>query len=221
MNLPDELLPAGWLWAGHLLFALVLGYAVRFAPWRRLRKTSRLHLFLGTVVALMVLWNIKTGILPGLNFHMLGATAFTLMFGPELAIAGMALVLLGATLAGFSGPWTFSVNALLMGVLPVLVSHALYRLADTRLPNHFFVYVFVNGFFGGALAMAATGTVATALLAAAGAYPAAYLYGEYLPYFILLAWSEALLTGMAVTLMVVYRPEWIGTFDDLRYLRNK
>ncbi|HEX6828870.1 MAG TPA: energy-coupling factor ABC transporter permease, partial [Burkholderiales bacterium] len=121
----------------------------------------------------------------------------------------------------FSGTWTFSLNALLTGALPVLVSHAVYRLADTRLPNHFFVYVFVNGFFGGALSMVVAGLAGSALLAAAGAYPAAYLYGEYLPFYTLLAWSEALLTGMAVTLMVVYRPDWIGTFDDLRYLRGK
>ena len=221
MNLPDNLLASGWLWAGHLLFALVLAYALRFAPWHRLKRPAQLHLFLGAVVALMVLWNIKTGIKPGLNFHMLGATALTLMFGPELALVGMALVLLGSTLAGFSGTWTFSLNALLMGVLPVLVSHAVYRLADTRLPNHFFVYVFVNGFFGAALAMASAGFVATAVLGAAGAYSFSYLYGEYLPFYMLLAWSEALLTGMAVTLMVVYRPDWIATFDDARYLRNK
>jgi len=221
MNLPDNLLSPGWLWAGHGLFVLALLYALRFAPWRRLRRPDQLHLWLGAVVTLMVLWNIKTGVQPGLNFHMLGATALALMFGPALAVIGMTLVLLGTTLAGFSGVWTFSLNALIMGVLPVVVSHAVYRLADTRLPNHLFVYVFVNGFFGSALAMATSGLAATTLLAASGAYPAAYLYGEYLPFFVLLGWSEAMLTGMAVTLMVVYRPAWIGTFDDARYLRNK
>lgn len=221
MNLPDNLLAAGWLWAGHGLYTLALIYSLRFAPWRRLRRADQLHLWLGSIVTLLVLWNIRTGIQPGLNFHMLGATALTLMFGPELAVIGMSLVLLGTTLAGFSGVWTFSLNALVMGVLPVAISHAVYRLADTRLPNHLFVYVFVNGFFGGALAMAATGLAATTLLAVSGAYPASYLYGEYLPFFVLLGWSEALLTGMAVTLMVVYRPAWIVTFDDARYLRNK
>jgi uncharacterized membrane protein len=221
MNLPDNLIPAGWLLAGLALFLPVLTYAIRFAPWRRLHRSAQLHLWLGAIVALMVLWNLKTGIKPGLNFHMLGATALTLMFGPELAIVAMTLVLLGATLAGFSGLWTYPLNALVMGVLPVVVSHGIYRLVETRLPNHFFIYVFVNAFFGGALAMAATGLTATAILAASGAYPASYLYREYLPFFVLLGWSEALLTGMAVTLMVVYRPEWIGTFDDLRYLRNK
>jgi uncharacterized membrane protein len=221
MNLPDNLIRAGWLLAGLVLFLLALTYAIRFAPWRRLRKPAQLHLWLGTIVALLVLWNLKTGIKPGLNFHMLGATTFTLMFGPELAIAGMVLVLLGSTLAGFSGIWAFPLNALIMCVLPVMVSYGVYRVVDTRLPNHFFIYVFVNGFFGGALAMAATGLAGTGILAASGAYPPAYLYGEYLPFFLLLGWSEALLTGMAVTLMVVYRPEWIRTFDDLRYLRNK
>lgn len=221
MNLPDNLLAAGWLWAGHGLYALALMYSLRFAPWRRLSRADQLHLWLGSIVTLLVLWNIRTGIQPGLNFHMLGATALTLMFGPELAVIGMSLVLLGTTLAGFSGVWTFSLNALIMGVLPVAISHAVYRMADARLPNHLFVYVFVNGFFGGALAMAATGLAATTLLAVSGAYPASYLYGEYLPFFVLLGWSEALLTGMAVTLMVVYRPAWIVTFDDARYLRNK
>jgi uncharacterized membrane protein len=26
---------------------------------------------------------------------------------------------------------------------------------------------------------------------------------------------------MVVTLFVVYRPEWVGTFEDSRYLRDK
>ena len=34
----------------------------------------------------------------------------------------------------------------------------------------------------------------------------------------LLAWGEAFATGMLVTLMVVYKPEWVSTFDDARYL---
>ena len=54
-----------------------------------------------------------------------------------------------------------------------------------------------------------------------GAYLPAYLYHDYLPYFILMAWSEAVTTGMAITLMVVYMPHWVSTFDDKRYLQRK
>jgi uncharacterized membrane protein len=38
---------------------------------------------------------------------------------------------------------------------------------------------------------------------------------------VLLAFAEAWLTGAAVTLMVVYYPHWVGTFDDRRYLWKK
>jgi dTMP kinase len=39
---------------------------------------------------------------------------------------------------------------------------------------------------------------------------------ELLP---LLAFPEALMNGMAVTLMAVYRPQWLATFDEQRFLR--
>ena len=32
-----------------------------------------------------------------------------------------------------------------------------------------------------------------------------------------LALGEATLTGIALTLAVVYRPQWVATFDDARY----
>lgn len=221
MNLPDSLLPSSWNWFSHLLFVLVLGWSIRVAPWQRLKDDEQLNLWLGTCVALMLLWSIKTGIRPGLNFHLLGATVFTLMFGPYLAITGLSVVLLGATAFGLSGWGSFSANGLLMGFLPVLVSHLVFRLVDSKLPNHLFIYIFVNAFVGAALAMALTGLAATGLLAAAGVYALDYLLSQYLPYFLLMGWSEALLSGMVMTLLVVYRAQWVVTFDDVRYLRNK
>lgn len=221
MNLPGDLLPQAWYWTGHGLFVLVLLHVLRAAPWPRLKDSLRLNLWLGTAVSLMLLWSIKTGIKPGLSFHLLGATLFTLMFGPELAVAGMTLVLAGATLYGMGGVFGFSLNALLMGVVPVAVSHAVYRIVDKFLPRHFFVYIFVTAFFGAALVMAVCGLAVTGVMAASGVYGFSYLMREYLPYYILLAWGEALLTGMAVTIMVVYQPGWVCTFDDARYLRNK
>lgn len=221
MNFPDLLLPTAWYWTGSALLVPLLAWALRTAPWRRLKDASQLNLWLGACVVLMALWSIKTGIKPGLNFHLLGATAMTLMFGPQMAILGIMIVLTAVTLAGMSGWQGYGWNALIMGAVPVAVSYGMYWLADRKLPNHLFVYIFLNAFFGGALAMAATGLVATLLLLWSGVYPAAYLFHDYLPYFILMAWSEAVSTGMAITMMVVYTPQWVGTFDDARYLRHK
>ncbi len=222
MNLPDNLLPSSWSWFAYILFGLVLGRAIYLAPWRRLKDNETMHLWLGTCVVLMLVWGfLKTGVKPGLNFHILGATLFTLMFGPCLAIVGLSVVLLGVSFFGFSGWESFSVNGLLMCGLPVAVSYSIYRLADSKLPNHFFIYIFVNAFIGGALAMASVGLAVTGLLALAGAYSVDYLTTNYLPYYLLMGWSEAVLSGMLATLLVVYRPQWVSTFDDARYIRNK
>lgn len=221
MNLTDALLPGGWLAAATLVYLAALGWALLRAPWRRLGESRQQHAYFGAIVILAVLWGFSAGIKPGLALHMLGATALTLMFGPQLAIVALGAVLVWTTHSGAAGWHSFGLNGLLMAVLPVLASHAIYRLVDGRLPHNFFVYIFLDAFFGAAAAMLACGAAATAVLWAGGAYALDYLLQEYLPYFILLAWSEALLTGAAITVLVVYHPHWVASFDDARYLRGR
>jgi uncharacterized membrane protein len=169
----------------------------------------------------MGIWSIKTGIRPGLNFHLLGATLLTLMFGARLAMVGLAVVLLGVTLAGMAGWTALGVNWLITGMLPVTLSYLLYATADRKLPNHLFVYIFVSAFIGAGLVVFLTGLVTTLMLALSGTYARTYLTQNYLPYYILIGWSEAMLTGMAVTLMAAFRPAWLSTFSDVRYLKTK
>lgn len=221
MNFPDNLLPQALLWAGDAAALLLLAGALLTAPWRRLARIDLLNVWLGMCVGLMLIWGIKTGIKPGLNFHLLGATLMTLMFGSRLALLGLAIVLLGVTLSGASGWDSYAINLLSMGALPVLFSHWLYVLAERHLPNHLFVYIFLDAFIGAALAMSLSGVAATLLLVITGVYPYAYLAEHYLPYFMLMSWSEAMLTGMAITLMTAFRPQWLLTFDDFRYLGRK
>lgn len=218
MNIPAGLLAPSWYWIADLVLAVLLWGVVRKAPWRRLSESARLNLWLGTVVALSVLWSIRTGIRPGLGFHLLGATASTLVFGPRLAIAALALVVGSQVATGTIALQALSLNALIMGVYPVGVSYAILRFTERRLPPHLFIYIFAAAFFGGALTMIATGALATALLTVAQVYSLEYLWTEYLPWFVLMAWAEAFSTGAAITLMVVYRPAWVATFDDRRYL---
>jgi uncharacterized membrane protein len=69
--------------------------------------------------------------------------------------------------------------------------------------------------------MSATGLTASGLLIATGAYPFEYLRSDYLPWYLLMSWAEAFSTGAALTLLVVYRPQWVSTFDDARYITGK
>ncbi len=219
MNIVSDHLSLPWIASLWLALGLVAWWLVRRCAWHMLRDRDNLNVFLGAVVAVLVLWMIRTGIKPGLSFHLLGATALTLMFRPAFALLALALVTAALTL--WDGQYlAYPANLMLMGGVPVLVSWGIYRLVDRRLPNHMFIYIFLNAFFGAAAAVFAVGLASTLLAAALGVYGLDYLLREYLPYYLLMAWSEAFVTGMVMTLLVVYRPQWVATFDDRRYLQR-
>lgn len=220
MNLVSAHIPPHWLWLLWPIAGLLFYGVWRRARWHMLADRDNLNVFAGACIAVLALWLIKAGIRPGLNFHLLGATALTLMFGPWFALFGLALVLAAVTV--YNGDLAaYPVNLLIMAALPCAASWGLYRLVDRKLPNHPFIYIFLNGFFGAALAVALVGLASTGFATLAKAYSLDYLLGNYLPYYMLMAWSEALATGMTVTLLIVYRPEWVSSFDDQRYLHGK
>lgn len=225
MNFPDALFPQAWaLGAFPPLLAIWL-WCIKTAPWKRLGYSGQSNVWLGTVVLLVLVWSMKAGVKPGLNLHLLGATMFTLMFGRQLAIVGLSAVLAGVTLNGSlqgQSAWlTYGLNALVLAVFPVLLADAIRRGVERFLPANLFVYIFGSAFFGAALTVVATGLLASALLWLAGVYPAAPLLDDYLPYYLLLGFAEAWLNGAMVTLMVVYLPRWVGSFDDRRFLLHK
>lgn len=221
MNLTDNLLGNGWYWAAWAVWVPLFVRSVWRSPWRRLADSTQLNVWLGMIVVLTLVWSLKAGVKPGLDLHMLGATLFTLSFGPHLAFVGLCLVAAGITLNGAADLFPFAANALMTAGIGVGLSQLCYRVFSRIFPRHFFVYIFANGFFGAALTIIGVGLCSTLLLAVAGAYQFEYLMGEYLPYFLLLAFSEAWLSGMVITLFVVYRPDWVGTFEDSRYLAGK
>ena len=203
------------------LAVLGLYLTLRHAPWGRLRQPAQLNLLLGFAVGLMFIWSMKAGVKPGLSLHMLGAMAATLALGPWFAVLALGLALSGIMVNGVV-EWTdWPVNFVLMVMVPIAFAHVFQRAVERWLPAHFFIFVFVIGFAGAALTVVVQGLVASAAMVSAGAYSAGFLLNEYLPFFLLLGFSEAWISGAVITLMVVYRPEWVAAFDDRRYLLDK
>lgn len=222
MNFTALVLPESFHLVGWLGLALLAWRWLMSGDWRRLAEPARMNLFLGATVAVLALWQIRAGVKPGLAFHLYGMAALTLMFGFWRATLAGVLILLANAAFG-RGNWTaLGADALLTAALPAAVSWNLFRLLDRRLPNHFFIYVLGNGFFGAALSVAAIGLATTVVMTLAEAYPIDYLLAHYTPYAtLLISWAEAFSTGMAITVMAVYRPAWLETFDDARYIQNK
>ena len=221
MNFAPDLFSTAW----HVLACLcglgVGAWVIRTAPWRRMLDAHQLNALLGAAVILTLLWSLNAGVNPGLNLHLLGAMAATMIFGPQLALVVMALALAGVTLNGSIAWAAFPINFLVMGIVPVAAGSLYFRLVERWLPKHFFVYIFINAFIGAAVIVLIQGLIASLMLFSAGAYSADKLLSEYLPFFLLLGFAEAWLSGMALTLLVVYCPEWVASFDDRNYLMNK
>lgn len=221
MNLASSLFPANWHATMLVLTVLIGALTVRRAPWTRLLESSQLNLLLGFVVCLTLIWSLKAGVKPGLTLHMLGAMAATLTMGPWLALVALALALTGITLNG-AVEWTaWPINFIFMAAWPVCVATLILRTIERVLPAHFFIFIFVISFAGAAVTVGLQGVLVSAAMVLAGAYPAEFLLTEYLPFFLLLGFAEAWLSGALVTVLVVYRPQWVAMFDDQRYLANK
>ena len=221
MNFPDGLFSQNWQWAAWLTLPLPLAWALRTAPWRRVLEANRTHVWFGAIVSLSLLWSMKAGVRPGLTLHLLGATALTLMFGFRLAFLGMLAVLAATTANGAAGWAAYGLNAWVTALLPCAAAWAGLRLVQRWLPPNLFVYLFAGAFANAGLVVALTALAAAALLRAASVYDGAVLIGDFLPYSLLVGFSEAWLTGAFITLFVVYRPAWVSTFDDRIYLKER
>jgi len=221
MNLPYHLLPAWLHWLATLLLLLLLTKAVRNGAWRRFQDRELLNVFLGSCVFLLVIWNLKAGIKPGLTFHLLGSPLFMLMYGWEIAFVAICVVLTGGTLYGAFEWQAYAINVLVMGAIPVLFSHTVYRLSVWYLPHHFFVYVLFNGFFCAGLAMALTVSTSSLLIVLLGPYSLTTVVHDYLSLTPFMIFGEGFITGMLVTSMALMKPNWLITFDEQRYISGK
>ncbi len=207
-----------------LLCAAVIAWALwsdwRRADWRELINGPVLNRFLGATVVLMLLWSMNTKLRPGFALHFLGATATVLIFGRARALAALAVATVVASLVGTGELLAWPFNFALLGLMPAWLASCADTCLQRRLPNHFFVFIFLNTCFVAAVTMLLIGTISTTLLAIQGE-PLPRLFEDYLPYFLMLGFGEAWLSGLVITLLVVYKPGWVVSFDDRRFLANK
>ena len=219
MNIPADFLPAHLGLAATAIWFAVFVLAAWMAPWRRFRYAHLQHVFLGALVALMLLWSFDARLAPGLGFHFLGVTVFTLMFGWSLAVIGVSLASLGIAFTAESGLETWALDALVLGVLPVSISYGIYHLVDRHLPHHIFIYIFLCAFLGAIVSAGAAVLALVAVLVAAEAYTFARIAEEYLPFLPLYLFPEGWLNGVLTTVFIGLRPQWLKTFDDESYLK--
>lgn len=221
MDFPARLFPDSMLWCANLVLIVVLMAAARRTPLGRLWNNEFTHVYFAACVALLLLWNTRVGVLPALNFHLLGVTTLTLMFGWAYAVLAVLLVTVG-TIINQNGSWVgIGLNALIMGCIPILVTVSLLRFAQRNLPYNFFVFVYINGFLAAGLSTVTASVIGALLMLLADTGNAEWLGYQLFPYLPLIFFSEAFINGMIITAMVALRPGWVASFDDNLYIKNK
>ncbi|MFQ2695527.1 energy-coupling factor ABC transporter permease [Aeromonas caviae] len=205
--------------AALLLWLVLLAFSLNASLLRTLGAHPLYqHLCLGGAIVLVPLWTLRAGLHEGLEIHFLGLTSLTLLLGWRLALLAPCLTLLLLAYFGVIPIADIGWQALIGVALPVATNWLLFLGSWAWLPRHLFVYLFVAAFLGGALSISAKVIASALLMGVSGTYSWHTISADYLSIWPLLLFPEALLNGMTMTLLAVYRPHWVNTFFDREYL---
>ncbi|AVI63637.1 energy-coupling factor ABC transporter permease [Halomonas sp. GFAJ-1] len=213
-------------------WALVLTWLIAFGvlawvawqrPWHVLNSDVALqHRWLAATLAVMLMWQLRAQAVDWLTLHLVFTVLMTLVFRIPLALLSNAMINIAMVVIGRNDWVLWGANVLVTGIMPAFIIGVVWRLVDRRLPDNLMVFMFACGFFGAALATLGAGLTAVLLIVAAGTDPeAVYLAQEYARFLPLLMPSEAFLTGMLLSILLVYHPSWVATFNDHRYIDSQ
>ncbi|MGM0784296.1 MAG: energy-coupling factor ABC transporter permease [Pseudomonadota bacterium] len=223
MTFSESLLEPWLLIVAGLVSAGMVGLALAQRPWQALLDDLGLqHRWLAATVAVLLFWQLRAQAVDWLTLHLMFTALLTLVFKAPLALITNLIVNLGLVALGNAAWPLLGVNVLITGVVPALITVMIWRLVDRFLPDNLMVFLFVCGFFGAALATLGTGLAGLGLVMLGATDPEAiHLAREYALFLPLLMPSEAFITGMLLSILMVYHPGWVATFNDHRYIDTK
>lgn len=209
---PLTLTILGWLVVMPSLALSLIAVRRQFLP-----SSAAEHAWLAAVVSTSFLWVLHIRSPVGLDFGLLGGALFAVVFGRARAVLGLLAAVALHTLLT-SGSWVnFGLNGTLLAVVPACTASVLQRLIERWLPKNLFVFILGNGMF---VTLVVTALASALLLAAAAtrAHAPAGELSEHLAYSLLLAWGEALVSGMVFSALVVFLPQTVLTYRQDAYL---
>lgn len=205
------------------LLSLVLAYLVSkkliFSHLISDKKCQ--HLVFGSAAAVFILWMIRTGIHDGLMVHFLWLASLPLLLGFRWAVFSATLALIGVTLLGQEHVNMLGVNFLLGVLAPISLTYGIYSLTFHKLPKHVFTYIFMSAFIPGALTIGLKMLAMSGYFYLEGVYSWQVIEDNYLMLSTLMFLPEAMFNGMTITLLIIYKPQWVYTFSDKLYLDGK
>jgi len=196
----------------------LLGYVVATVNWAAFSRHSGVqHFFLGSIIVASGFWFMRAGIRPGLDFHILGVTALTLLMGWRLAVLALAMVLVVMAVLGVIDLTAWAMSLLLGVAVPVAATYQFFIHVYRRLPHNPFIYILVAGFLNAGFSQVIYTSAVSAWYWWAEGYTLDYIWDDYLRLLPLMMFPEGITNGMFIAGMVSFHPRWLSTFDEDSY----
>jgi len=234
MNAVD--IPAGLTYFEWGCAISTLLVAMVFKPWLVLRRRELQNPWLFAMAVLPWSWWLKNLLPAAMPIHLSGACLLVLMFGWPLAIVSLWPISILSSVAdillvkhkGIAPPqdWSDLLGRVMaqsdaivsqtvwMGVLPATLALGIGLAIRHWLPKHLFIYILGRGFLGTVFSV----SLCAALALLMGFVPAKLSDADWLLSHWLLGWGEGVGTGMLTSIFVAFRPDWLLTYTDERYL---
>ena len=216
-----NILPLSIVVLTSVICLVLLVWAVASAPWYKFLDSESSHVFLAAVVAVLFLWLIRANVIGDVSFHLLSSSILYLMFGWQFAF--IVIVVVQGVLVFSSGLdlTIIPLNTLILAGVPIFITHWMLVLALRHLPHNFFIYIFVNCFFAGAISIAISALLGFSIFYLFASESAFHQLREFLPLVLLMSFPEGALTTILMSGLVAYKPQWVGSFHDKTYITGK
>ncbi|HHF3041136.1 energy-coupling factor ABC transporter permease [Vibrio diabolicus] len=215
-----------WFNLGSLVVILwiVLTYCLpdwKKVVWPKLEKEKAFqHLVFATLFFFSILWATQAGVKEGLQIHFLALTTLTMMYGWRMAFLISIPAMLVNHLLHDVSLLQLPTSLVLSALLPIFISYLVFLLSYHYLPRNIFVFIFVAGFFNGAITGSLHLLINSFYHLSVGHYDWETIQHNYFIFVPLLAFPEGLLNGMSLAVLTVFKPEWLRVFSDRDYIYN-
>jgi len=202
------------LLAPLLVFA-ALAIALSFKPWRLLANTALISPLLAALVITPWLWALPWLHRMPIQLQLSGACLIGLALGWPLAVPVLCIVALTTGLIA-PVPWQQQIDmALWLGIVPATLSFLLGMALRRWVWKNLFVYILGRAFLGTAICLFVSGALAqwSGQILTVTVEPDLAMVARWL-----LAWGDAVVTGMMVAVFVAFRPQWLATWSDSLYV---
>ena len=211
------------IWLG-LSIAIFLG-ALYFSPPQIFTRPPLSLLALAAIIFLAIAWNVSPtlpgqapGKFYGLIFHFYGASLLTAMFGPAIALAILFPVAFLGVYAIQGSYVEASQHYLMVCALPTFFAYLTIKVIHRFIPKHLFVLILGNGYVAAFVSVILTGTLLLILKLLFGDASNHIDFEGWLLGLIIIAFMEGSLSGMLLAIFLIFRPNWVATYNEEAYM---